>query len=316
MPATLQPVSKEREQIQAGRCGGRRVTAAASRKEQKRRYWLKYRKTRRPYAVRQCSDCGADFTPMRGGRRLCGNCRTKDRALREQRRLARAWRAKNKERLRQYFAKYRAEHPELKTYHADYHQRIGKHRVKPRTEEQRLAANAKRREDRPRYREVEKNWRLKNPDKVAAITKRTREKNREKKRLRDRLYRKQNPETYKAGIARSKARNPELYRSIAVKSQSARRARKKNAPVERVSLKRIQERDRSICHLCRLPIERKDRSFDHLIPVLRGGAHAEWNLAMAHNSCNKKRRTLQILSEETREAAEAYIAAFVERIAW
>lgn len=52
-----------------------------------------------------------------------------------------------------------------------------------------------------------------------------------------------------------------------------------------------------------------DLTFDHLIPVVRLGPWAPWNLMVAHDRCNKRRHTKPVLAEETRDAAEAYIAA-------
>lgn len=216
----------------------------------------------------------------------------------------REWCKNNVVKRREYFRRYREAHPELKEYHAKYFQEHGN---KPITEEQKVKRRARDAGNRAILRLKEKDWRGRNPEKARAIEQRTRTKNRAKKRLRDEDYRRQKPEIHKASIARAKAAKPEMYKQIAVKSALTRRARKKQLVVERVSLKAIRLRDGDCCHLCGATVQDRERSFDHLIPVVRSGAHAEWNLMVAHLKCNKSRGTKQILSPETKEAAEAYI---------
>lgn len=232
---------------------------------------------------------------------------TKTEKLERQRAHARTWRAKNRERLRDYFRRYREAHPELKqaamTY---YREHLSKWKERPREDlARRRVRNAGNKEHN---RLVHLAWREKNREHVRQAERRRRDRRREQKRLADREYRRCNPERCKAGIARAKAAKPELYRAIQVNSSNARRARKKALTIERVSPKRLYARDESRCHLCHAIVKRHDRSLDHLIPIVRNGPHAEWNLATAHLSCNKRRGTRRILPEETREAAEAYLA--------
>lgn len=215
-----------------------------------------------------------------------------------------------KEKQRAYFAKYRAEHPELKQYYAAYYQ-ANKERWRERrcSEKSRDYMKAYRKKHRARLAEKLKAWHAANPERSRQIEKKHQVARRPRKQLADRRYRQERPEAYRASIARAKAAKPSLYRQIAVRSALTRRARKKSAVVERVSLQRIVQRDRGRCHLCFLPAALAERSFDHLIPVARRGAHAEWNLMLAHTACNQRRGTRQILPAETREAAEAYIAS-------
>ena len=51
----------------------------------------------------------------------------------------------------------------------------------------------------------------------------------------------------------------------------------------------IYARDRGRCHLCGKHVRRADASMDHLIPISLGGAHAPWNVALAHLHCNQVR---------------------------
>jgi 5-methylcytosine-specific restriction endonuclease McrA len=221
------------------------------------------------------------------------------------------WRERTREHQREYFKQYRAEHAALKEYHAKYYQE-NKSKWKL-TEDRKTASKAQRRvhaaTNRAALRLKDKEWRAQNPERAREIAKRTRAKNFIKKRLTDAEYRRQNPEIYKASIARAKAAKPELYREISVKSALVRRARKKELPVEPVSLKAVRARDLNHCHLCGGPVKDSELSFDHLIPVVRKGAHAEWNLMVAHLRCNKSRGAKQLIFPETREAADSYRAA-------
>lgn len=185
------------------------------------------------------------------------------------------WRAAHREELRRYYANYRKEHG-LGTYYANYYQKNKARWKKPSTAKPRLTAE----ELKLRKQECDRRYRARN---------------------RDRLN---------AGIARAKAAKPEKYKTIQAQSWLTRRARLKAAPIERVALADVMARDRMRCHLCGLAIERRP-SFDHLIPVSRGGAHAEWNLMLAHIRCNQSRGTKPLLAPETKEQAERYIASRV-----
>lgn len=135
---------------------------------------------------------------------------------------------------RAYYAKYRADHPELKEYYSDY------------------------------YRAHKDKWTYKPSVKA---------------KLRNKVYR----EERRAEIAAKK----KAYRAL---NHEKVRAQEKASAARR-------------------------RTFDHLIPVVRHGAHAEWNLMLAHDRCNKRRGTTQILPAETKDAALAYIAARCEALA-
>ena len=237
--------------------------------------------------------------------------------LEKQRAYNRLWRARNREKLRAYYANYRASHPELKQYHAEYFQAVEK---EARKQPARMEATKKRSKiwrdaNRPKCNKARRDWVERNPERARAIETRRREKRRPKKRIADAEYRRAHPEIYKESIARAKAAKPELYKKIAVASTLRRRARKRNVIVERVSLKTIALRDGGVCHLCFRAVAESERSFDHLIPIVRNGAHAEWNLMLTHLRCNKSRGIKQILASETKEEAELYISAHAARLA-
>jgi 5-methylcytosine-specific restriction endonuclease McrA len=246
----------------------------------------------------------------RGGKPLL----TAEEKAERRRARCKRWRDKNKEKLRKYFAEYRAAKG-LKAYYAEYYQR-NKQNAQARSSHPDARARRKQSNQKNKAKRLagRKAWGLKNPEKLKAIEARRRAKARPRKREADRLYRQQKPETYKAGIARAKAAKPDLYKAIGVQSSLRRRARKRESPVERVSWKRLRGRDGGRCHLCGRAIDGRG-AFDHLIPIARGGAHAEWNLMQAHDRCNKSRGTKPLFTPETKEEAERYIAARLARYA-
>lgn len=210
--------------------------------------------------------------------------------------------------MQAYFRAYAREHREtLKAYHAEYYQKHSEnwnegHRDDPTRRRERYALNrdainARRRllaaGNRPHLHELARAARLRN---------------RSKKLERDRLYRIQKPEIYKASIARARAAKPDEYRLIHRASVAARRSRKRSAPTERVSLQQLFARDSMRCHICLSVVQPAESSIDHLIPVVRNGAFAAWNLMLAHVRCNQRRGTAPVLEQEDRGGAEAYIS--------
>lgn len=68
-----------------------------------------------------------------------------------------------------------------------------------------------------------------------------------------------------------------------------RNARKKQTSIGVVSYKQIWERDRGICYLCGLVVVPGNCHFDHVMPLSKGGAHTEDNIAVTHSWCNQKK---------------------------
>lgn len=241
----------------------------------------------------------------RGGKPLL----TKEQKLERQRALAAKWRAKNIDKIRAYDRAYRAANPRLKACAAAYYQA---HKAKWRERSQRPEAKAARKIYDAQHRDViraqRKAWGERNSGRAREIERQSRERNRGRRRARDRAWREANPEVFRAGVARAKAAKPELYQAVQAQSSQRRRSRKRGLAVEPVTYHQIETRDHGLCHLCRQRVG-KDRTLDHLIPVVRGGPFLAWNLALAHDRCNKRRGVRRILPEETQEQAEAYIAA-------
>lgn len=81
---------------------------------------------------------------------------------------------------------------------------------------------------------------------------------------------------------------------IRTNGRDASRRRRAGAGAEPYADRVIFERDGWTCHLCREPVdpslprrEPMGASIDHVIPLSLGGADAPWNVACAHNRCNR-----------------------------
>ena len=68
-----------------------------------------------------------------------------------------------------------------------------------------------------------------------------------------------------------------------------RRARLRAAFIEPVNAAAIYARDRGRCHICGKKVMKGQASLDHLAPLSKGGAHAPWNVGLAHLTCNLRR---------------------------
>lgn len=75
-------------------------------------------------------------------------------------------------------------------------------------------------------------------------------------------------------------------------NQHIRRARLANLPAEDVGLAHVLERDGWTCHLCGEDTDLSTVSVDHLVPIAVPGSpgHVLANLAIAHRSCNSRKR--------------------------
>lgn len=79
--------------------------------------------------------------------------------------------------------------------------------------------------------------------------------------------------------------------------RNLRRARELNATIGTVDRNAVLARDGWICHICGGLVLRHELNFDHIIPLTRGGAHSNDNLAVAHASCNfSKHNRLDVVS--------------------
>lgn len=65
-----------------------------------------------------------------------------------------------------------------------------------------------------------------------------------------------------------------------------RRAREVAATIGKIDLKQILRESEGVCGICRQPIGDGPFHFDHIMPLARGGAHAQNNIQVAHPRCN------------------------------
>lgn len=69
----------------------------------------------------------------------------------------------------------------------------------------------------------------------------------------------------------------------------ARRARMTGAYCERVDRLVVLEADDGICGICGTDVDPLDFHVDHIVPIACGGAHAYWNVQVAHPACNVRK---------------------------
>jgi 5-methylcytosine-specific restriction endonuclease McrA len=97
---------------------------------------------------------------------------------------------------------------------------------------------------------------------------------------------------YAAAIYQRKWASDPAFRTSRYASRSKYYAKTRGAPgAELFSLDYIFWRDKGKCHLCRKKVKREDASMDHLVPVSLGGEHTRANVALAHLSCNSRKKT-------------------------
>lgn len=136
-------------------------------------------------------------------------------------------------------------------------------------------------------------WREKNPDRVAHLSKKWREKNPQKNKEIKTRYRKNNLEKARAATRKSMAKNPAKYKELRKnwglknpeKTQNKnylRRARLLNAGVFLVTAKDIQKLRSKSCVYCGGASEH----IDHVVPLSRGGRHSIGNLVPSCAKCN------------------------------
>lgn len=146
--------------------------------------------------------------------------------------------------------------------------------------------------DRPRT--ATRRWSERNPEKVKAGRARFKERrptyyadyysaNKERYRQQGAAYYEANKDRIRVRHQRWYQSNPSAVRALWMR----RRARQRGATVGAVDFDAILARDGWICHLCGDLVMRNELSFDHIVPLNKGGAHSNDNLAVAHNRCNK-----------------------------
>jgi 5-methylcytosine-specific restriction endonuclease McrA len=131
-------------------------------------------------------------------------------------------------------------------------------------------------QERPEHeRQVRREWKAKNPQRVAESRKRElQNRSREVSRDRERRWRRENPDKARAHSRRT---------------QATRRARLSDACVEAVDPQIVWERDEGICGICGKPADRDDWHLDHIVPLSKGGEHSYANTQVSHSLCNQQK---------------------------
>lgn len=132
-----------------------------------------------------------------------------------------------------------------------------------------------------RCREVKRQSRERNRDKVREANRAYYWANREKRQAYNRAWRENNPDKIRAN--HDPVRNRE--------HEARRRAQKRGTQTSRVDLGQIWDRDEGVCHICGEPVERGDLEFDHAIPLSRGGTHTKGNIFVSHRKCNRSKHS-------------------------
>jgi 5-methylcytosine-specific restriction endonuclease McrA len=145
-------------------------------------------------------------------------------------------------------------------------------------------------EDREHEAERRRLWRAANPEKAAAIRAAFKERHPGYQTQKMREWRARHPERNAENAKRWRKENPEKYLELGRVHSTRRRVRIANAPlVEDVDRFAIYERDMGRCHICKKKASRDSFDLDHLVPLSRGGEHSAANMAVAHQSCNRRR---------------------------
>lgn len=136
-----------------------------------------------------------------------------------------------------------------------------------------------------------------NHDRIVLQNRAWKDSNREYHRAYSRAYNAKNRELVNKRSKEWTKNNPIKVRERVMRYE----ARKKNNAVSRVSYDAILQRDDYTCYICELPVVPSDVEFDHIVPLSRGGAHEESNIAVVHALCNKHkgaRLPLELLRDD------------------
>ncbi len=95
-----------------------------------------------------------------------------------------------------------------------------------------------------------------------------------------------NPEANRARVRAWVKANPEKAKAARQEGFARRKARLLNCHVEPVDRQAIITRDKGICGICGKKVPPKQIVLDHILPLSKGGAHAPYNLQVAHSRCN------------------------------
>lgn len=131
-----------------------------------------------------------------------------------------------------------------------------------------------------RSRQKTRDWRREHPELARRLSRESQQRSRER-----------HPERNKECKRRRWINNPEKVRAENQQGSQRYKARRRGARVvSRIDFEKIKTRDKMRCHLCRKKVRLKELHFDHVIPLAKGGAHSEENLAVSHAKCNLRKQ--------------------------
>lgn len=177
----------------------------------------------------------------------------------------RLWVEKNREHLRAYEAKRRAD-PEI-------------------AERLREQARLRRLADPERYRARTRAWNAAHREVVRRRVAEYRATHRDEARVASKAWHEANLDRAKASARAWLA----AHRDQVKETHDRRRARQRSAYVAPVNRRAIYERDGGKCGICHKPVAFKDMHLDHIIPLARGGTHEPRNVQVAHKTCNLRK---------------------------
>jgi 5-methylcytosine-specific restriction endonuclease McrA len=162
---------------------------------------------------------------------------------------------------------------------------------------------------KPDKTEYQRQWYLKNRERILAKEKSRYENLSDEKRkdemLRIANWTKANPDKRKAAVARHyvkhkvektsyglmwRALNPDKSRDYVTNY----RARKFVGFIERVDREVLFARDGGRCGICSRPVDRESFHVDHVNPISKGGEHSYANTQIAHPICNMRKGAREI----------------------
>jgi 5-methylcytosine-specific restriction endonuclease McrA len=221
--------------------------------------------------MRACTKCGVEkphtrecfhtYTGKAQGGRLAGVCRECWRA--HERAYAKARYEKKRESILANMRRYRVEKPDLV---AKWDAKRGDRSDYNRQRKKALWAAMSPEEREAKYARL-KAWKRANPDKVAAVTKRTYEKHKAERDAYRLQWRRDNPDA--ASAIRDRRRAKEMGAEGSYTKDDIR------------ALLKSQGR---FCRYCKTPLTKFH--VDHFIPLSRGGTNWPHNLVLACASCN------------------------------
>ena len=145
-----------------------------------------------------------------------------------------------------------------------------------------------------KIKETEAIYRYNNSDKISKKNENWRKENKDHVKEYGQNWRKDNPDYfinyYQDNLEKERERsrknhqnNLEYYNDKSRKH----RALKAKATIGEISSRyEIYKRDSGICGICEELVQYEDYHLDHIIPLSKGGAHADFNLQVTHSWCN------------------------------